>query len=157
MKLKDSKFLYWFAGAVASLSILIERKSRRSELALYAFPRGADSLYMILYDHQLVFKVPQGEQLLFAISMAVIMFFYENDRKSLSPLVTKLMERFLPEGLPMQLLNNLTEGHRQCSIYYKLNELGDKEEEDLPRHLSDKNSVSNESAVTLSGGMNTPF
>jgi len=94
--LRDHKLWYYFAGVISSLSILIERKSRRSELALYAFPRAMDSLYMILYDHQLAFRVPQGEMLLFCSAMASVMYCYENESECLSPLVAKLLDRFLP-------------------------------------------------------------
>merc|ERR1719266_2928250 len=34
----DNKVVWWIAGFITSLSILLERKSRRSELALYALP-----------------------------------------------------------------------------------------------------------------------
>ena len=45
---RDHKLSYWLVGLVAASAILIERKSRRSELALYTLPRAADSLYEIL-------------------------------------------------------------------------------------------------------------
>lgn len=95
-KIKDHKLWYYLAGVISSMAILIERKSRRSELALYAFPRAVDSLYMILYDHQLAFRVPQGEVLLFCSAMAAVMWSYENQPNCLSPLVVKLLDRFLP-------------------------------------------------------------
>ena len=97
----DHKFWYYIAGCFASFSILIERKSRRSELALYAFPRAADAMYQVLYDRQLVFSIPQGEVLLFCLSMGFLTMFYENDRASLSPFVINVFGRFLPE----QILN----------------------------------------------------
>ncbi|KAK6936457.1 Transmembrane protein 135, N-terminal domain [Dillenia turbinata] len=34
----DHKLVYWVAGAVSALSILIEKKARRGELALYVLP-----------------------------------------------------------------------------------------------------------------------
>lgn len=36
------------AGFLASLSLLLEKKSRRSELALYVLPRALDSLFLTL-------------------------------------------------------------------------------------------------------------
>jgi len=58
----DHKLVYWVVGFLASWSILVEKKSRRSELALYAFPRGVDSIYEILYDHKvrLPFATPNN-------------------------------------------------------------------------------------------------
>ncbi len=93
----DHKLWYYFAGICSSFSILLEQKSRRSELALYTFPRAADSLYMILYDHKLAFSVPQGEILLFCSAMSAVMYFYQNNPNCLSPLVAKLLDRFLPK------------------------------------------------------------
>lgn len=93
----DHKLWYWLAGLVASSSILIERKSRRSELALYAFPRAADALYSVLMERRLVTSVPQGEMLLFAMSMGVLTFFLEHDPSCLSPAVVSVLGRFLPK------------------------------------------------------------
>jgi len=50
----DHKLVYWIIGLFASWSILLERSSRRSELALYALPRALDSIYQILYDHKVI-------------------------------------------------------------------------------------------------------
>lgn len=96
---RDSKLWYYLAGVFSSFSILIERKDRRSELALYAFPRAADAFYTVLYERQLVVSLPQGELLLFCASMGCIMFFHENDRKTLSPYFARFLERFLPDNV----------------------------------------------------------
>lgn len=93
----DHKLWYWLAGFLSSASILIEQKPRRSELALYAFPRAADALYKVLYDRKLVFSVPQGELLLFALSMGFITMYYENDQDTLSKMVLSVLQRFLPD------------------------------------------------------------
>lgn len=74
---RDSRFFYWWAGLLASWAILLERKPRRAELALYVLPRAVDSLFQILRDHKLLASVPHGETLLFAGSMATLMYFYE--------------------------------------------------------------------------------
>jgi hypothetical protein len=52
---------YYVAGFLTSASILLERKSRRSVLALYVFPRAVDALYTVLYHRKLVVSVPFGE------------------------------------------------------------------------------------------------
>jgi hypothetical protein len=74
---RDHKLHYGLAGLIASWAILIERKPRRAELALYVLPRAADSLYQILVEHKLLARVPRGEAALFAASMAVLMYFFE--------------------------------------------------------------------------------
>jgi hypothetical protein len=55
-----------------------------------------DSLYMILYDHQLAFQIPYGEVVLFCASMATIMCVYENDKTAVNPFLVKILRRFLP-------------------------------------------------------------
>ena len=97
--LKDHKAWYYVAGLLSSLSILIERKSRRSELALYAFPRAADAAWSMLYDRKLMIRVTQGEIILFAMSMGGLMAFYETDRSTMSPLVVNVFERFVPDDV----------------------------------------------------------
>jgi len=95
-KLTDHKLWYYVAALFSGFAILLERKSRRSELALYVFPRALDSLYMILYDHKMAFRLPHGEILMFSAAMSVLMYFYENDINNLSPLIAKLLQRFMP-------------------------------------------------------------
>lgn len=51
---KDHKLVYWIAGGMAALSVLLEKKSRRSELALYVLPRAGDSLWYILVNRHLL-------------------------------------------------------------------------------------------------------
>mmetsp|Transcript_10702 Transcript_10702/g.12911 ORF Transcript_10702/g.12911 Transcript_10702/m.12911 type:complete len:521 (-) Transcript_10702:1325-2887(-) len=100
---RDRKQVYWIAGFFSSASILLEKKGRRSELALYALPRAADSLFLILNDHRLAFTVPYGELLIFCSSMSAIMFFFENHFNNLSPLVAKLMTRFLSHDVQLSV------------------------------------------------------
>ncbi|CAK4690911.1 unnamed protein product [Aphanomyces euteiches] len=91
----DTKITYFVAGLVASTSILIEAKTRRSELALYVLPRALDSLYIMLRDRRVLADVPYGEILLFSFSMGAIMFCYEHEKQHLSPFVERLLHRFL--------------------------------------------------------------
>lgn len=58
---KDHKLVYFFAGATAALSALIEKKSRRSELALYTLPRAGDSLWHILVNRNLIPNIKHAE------------------------------------------------------------------------------------------------
>jgi len=93
----DHRFIYWLAGLLASTSILIEKKSRRFELALYALPRGLDSLYTLLCDRKWLASLPYGDVLLFCLSMASIMYYYEREPITMSrevrTLLTKLLDR----------------------------------------------------------------
>ncbi|CAH0482962.1 unnamed protein product [Peronospora belbahrii] len=92
---KDHRFIYYMAGLGASTTILLEPKSRRSELALYVLPRALDSLAMILHDRGICSGFIYGEVALFSVSMSVMMYCYEHDRESMSPLLYSTMKRFL--------------------------------------------------------------
>lgn len=84
---QDHKFSYFLAGAVAALSILIEKKSRRSELALYVMPRALDSVYMLLCDRKWLSGIPNGDILIFCLSMGGLMYFFHNESEAMSPLL----------------------------------------------------------------------
>jgi len=138
-RLRDHKFWYYIAAVFSGFSILIERKNRRSELALYAFPRAVDSIFLILNDHRLAFRVPLGENILFAFSMSVIMWFYEKDINNLSPLVAKLLHRFIP-------LKSL---HRN---FNKVQEDDSSDSEEMAGDQSSKSSLRHSvSVMSLSG------
>ncbi|KAG7399534.1 hypothetical protein PHYBOEH_008659 [Phytophthora boehmeriae] len=92
---KDHRFIYYAAGLVASVTILLEPKSRRSELALYVLPRAIDSLAMILHDRGICSGFAYGEVALFSASMSVMMYCYEHETEAMSPFVHSTMKRFL--------------------------------------------------------------
>lgn len=70
---RDYKFLYYFSGLTASVSLFLERKTRRAELAMYTLPRALDSLILMLQDRNLVFRIPGGNVILFALSLGGLM------------------------------------------------------------------------------------
>jgi hypothetical protein len=94
---KDHRSIYWISGLACASSILIERKSRRSELALYALPRALDSVYIMLRDYRWLTGMPHGETVLFSAAMGAVMYFYQNERATMSPWLSKILERFMDE------------------------------------------------------------
>ena len=64
---RDHKLVYWIAGGMSALSVLLEKKSRRAELALYVLPRAGDSLWYILVNHHLLPNIKNAEVLLLYI------------------------------------------------------------------------------------------
>lgn len=58
---KDHKLVYWIAGGLSALSVLLEKKGRRGELALYVLPRAGDSLWYILVNRHLLPDIKNAE------------------------------------------------------------------------------------------------
>lgn len=61
--LKDHKLVYWLGGGIAALSVLLEKKARRGELALYVLPRAGESLWYILVNRRLLPNIKNAEVL----------------------------------------------------------------------------------------------
>ncbi|CAG8445452.1 7545_t:CDS:2 [Diversispora eburnea] len=71
----NTKYIYWMTGLISSLAILIEHKSRRSDLALYVVPKAAESLYKIMYQNNWIFELHNKAELwFFSVAMGVIMY-----------------------------------------------------------------------------------
>lgn len=83
---RESHMFYWPVGLLASLSLYIERKSRRSELALYVAPRAIDALYRGAFN-----GIPFEEDFVFAASIAALTYYTERQPDAVSPLVKKLL------------------------------------------------------------------
>ena len=92
---KDHKFVYWFAGLMSGLSILLEKKARRAELALYVLPRAGDSLWYILINRHLLPNIKNAEVALFCMCMGGIMYFLEYEPDTMAPFLRGLIRRFL--------------------------------------------------------------
>jgi len=92
---RDQRSIYFIAGLIAGAAILIEKKERRAELALYALPRAIDSLFMQLVDRRFMFSIPYGEIILFCISMSGLMYFHHNEPQTMSPLLNTIIKFLL--------------------------------------------------------------
>lgn len=107
-----SKFSFWLPGFAAGLSLFVEAKRRRGELAMYVLPKGLESMWVMARGKGLVFRTGKwGETLLTALGMAMVMvrdpfFFlvpilnvhqstYQNDPQHLSGLVRRILYQFI--------------------------------------------------------------
>ena len=70
-KLPDHKYLYWLWGLISASSILIEKKDRRGELAMYVLPKGLEALYNVTYEKSGMY-LPYFEVGMFMTAMGVI-------------------------------------------------------------------------------------
>lgn len=51
-----SKASFWFPGFMAGLSLFVEAKRRRGELAMYVLPKGLESAWIMARGKGLVFR-----------------------------------------------------------------------------------------------------
>ncbi|XP_075514231.1 uncharacterized protein LOC142549267 [Primulina tabacum] len=93
--LKDHKLLYWLAGGISALSVLLEKKARRGELALYVLPRAGESLWYILVNRHLLPDIKNAEVALFCACMGGIMYYLEHEPDTMAPFLRGLVRRFL--------------------------------------------------------------
>ncbi|KAK7343981.1 hypothetical protein VNO77_13149 [Canavalia gladiata] len=91
----DHKLVYWIAGGISALSVLLEKKARRGELALYVLPRAVDSLWYILVNRHLLPDIRNAEVFLFSLCMGGIMYYLEYEPETMAPFLRGLIRRFL--------------------------------------------------------------
>ncbi|KAJ3678700.1 hypothetical protein LUZ60_002503 [Juncus effusus] len=116
---KDHKLVYWVAGGIAALSVLIEKKARRAELALYVLPRAGDSLWHILVNRHLLPDIKHTEVALFCACMGGIMYFLEHEPDTMAPFLRGLIRRFL-----LSRLSNPDPNSARNNSYTYLQSLG---------------------------------
>lgn len=62
---------------VAGFAVTLEPEGRRSEIALFIMPRFFETLWNYLKRRGLVFPLPGGELLVFALAMGIINYYYQ--------------------------------------------------------------------------------
>ena len=83
-----SKMSFWILGAASGLSLFVEEKRRRGELAMYVLPKGLESIWVTARGKGLVFRTGKwGDVMLAASGMAMVMvneftFFLKTKRKT---------------------------------------------------------------------------
>eukprot|EP01112_Ceratiomyxa_fruticulosa_P013606 TRINITY_DN382_c0_g3_i1.p1 TRINITY_DN382_c0_g3~~TRINITY_DN382_c0_g3_i1.p1 ORF type:complete len:188 (-),score=11.78 TRINITY_DN382_c0_g3_i1:67-630(-) len=74
----------YIAGFLAGLcSILIERKSRRAELALYCMNQSMGTLWSMLENRGIVRSRKDSEIFIFMLASAIMYYFYQNEPDSM--------------------------------------------------------------------------
>lgn len=91
-----SKASFWLGGLLAGLSVLIEAKHRRGELAMYVLPKGLESAWIAARGKGLVFRTGKhGNALFTAVGMGMVMSTYQNDPQHLSGFVRRMLYQFI--------------------------------------------------------------
>ncbi|PSS32451.1 Transmembrane protein like [Actinidia chinensis var. chinensis] len=111
---KDHKLVYWMAGGISALSVLLEKKARRGELALYVLPRAGDSLWYILVNRHLLPDIKNAEVALFCLCMGGIMYYLEHEPDTMAPFLRGLIRRFLAS----RISNPAPPSNRSASYTY---------------------------------------
>lgn len=89
--LRDGRYWYWIAGIFSSMSIFVEEKGRRTELALYTLPRAVESLYLISWGKGWVPHLPFFEVAMFSTGMGILLGAYHGSKKEMSSFVGRLI------------------------------------------------------------------
>ncbi|KAH9985217.1 hypothetical protein BJV74DRAFT_886347 [Russula compacta] len=91
-----SRPVHWMGGVITGLSLFVEAKHRRGELAMYALPKGLESAWITLRGRGLVLHTGKyGNPLLTAFAMGMVMSTYQNDPQHLSGLVRRILYQFI--------------------------------------------------------------
>jgi hypothetical protein len=90
---RDHRSIYMVAGFFASFfACLIEKKSKRSELALYVLPRAIDVVLDQIVDRKLAPSIPYGEMGIFSIAAGGLMYFFHKEPSVMSSQVLWLQK-----------------------------------------------------------------
>ncbi|KAI8989851.1 hypothetical protein BD414DRAFT_536221 [Trametes punicea] len=96
IKLLISKQSFFIGGLLSGLSLFVEEKRRREELAMYVLPKGMESAWVMARGKGWVFGMGRyGDALLTAIGMGMVMSTYQNDPQHLSGLVRRILYQFV--------------------------------------------------------------
>ncbi|OJT15479.1 hypothetical protein TRAPUB_7350 [Trametes pubescens] len=96
LQLLISKFSFFVGGLLSGLSLFVEEKRRREELAMYVLPKGLESAWVMARGKGWVFGMGRyGDALLTAMGMGMVMSTYQNDPQHLSGLVRRILYQFV--------------------------------------------------------------
>ncbi|KAI0329609.1 hypothetical protein GY45DRAFT_1304427 [Cubamyces sp. BRFM 1775] len=96
VELLISKYSFFLGGLLSGLSLFVEEKRRREELAMYVLPKGLESAWVMARGKGWVFGMGRyGDALLTAIGMGMVMSTYQNDPQHLSGLVRRILYQFV--------------------------------------------------------------
>ncbi|WVQ83089.1 hypothetical protein IAT38_005227 [Cryptococcus sp. DSM 104549] len=85
------KEVFWAMGFSTCLSLFVEEKKRRAELAMYVLPRALESAWSAARRKAWVPLVPFGETILGAAAMAMVMDAYKHQPDAMSGIVRRLL------------------------------------------------------------------
>jgi hypothetical protein len=72
-----SKASFWLGGFLSGLSLFVEERRRRGELAMYVLPKGLESLWIALRGKGLVFHTGDFGEMI--VSAGTLRLLQDND------------------------------------------------------------------------------
>ena len=93
-RLKTDKWNVIMAAFICSFAVLFEPANRRTELALYMFPRFLESAFLFLEKRGYLKSVPNGEVLVFASALSVIMYSYQNEERNIKSTYLSMFKKY---------------------------------------------------------------
>lgn len=91
----SDRYFFYILGAITGLSILVEQKSKRSELAMYVLPKGLQSLYVLLLANGKMIEIPYLDVISTSAAMSIIMSLYQLEPHQMSSLMYKFMKQVI--------------------------------------------------------------
>ena len=70
-----NKPIYYIGGLLSGLSLFVEEKRRRGELAMYVLPKGLESAWIMARGKGLVFRTGQYGEALVSYSVSPMFYF----------------------------------------------------------------------------------
>ena len=108
--LPNHRSLYYIAGIIAGGALLVENKSRRTDLALWLMPRAVDSLVLVMLHKGLLPRVPNFDSYVFALVMGATMSLYEQEPDTLEPNLRAFIARFVEPPVTRKFSRNSSVG-----------------------------------------------
>jgi hypothetical protein len=79
------------AGFLAGLAVMLEKKHRRGELALYVLPKAVEVMCKLAMEIGRFDPIPQIERIMLSIVLATIMTLHSNEKQALSPTLCQMI------------------------------------------------------------------
>lgn len=86
------------ASFICSFACLLEPQNRRVELALFMFPRFIEQMWYTLEKRGYVKSIKNGEVLVFAASMSLLMYNYQNEPGNIKSTYQSMFNKFFGDN-----------------------------------------------------------
>ncbi|KAG9012625.1 hypothetical protein FRB90_006568 [Tulasnella sp. 427] len=99
-RLAGSQLCWWFFSSLSGLSLLVEDKQRREELAMYVLPKAGESAWITFREEILGIKSRRkgawkADVALSSLGMGMVMTIYQTNPAALSGLVRRILYQFV--------------------------------------------------------------